>query len=73
MIKIHNLKNVDISGNEFTFHYQRIQCDKCGNSRFRVWIIDPDTAAVYEIIFKCYESQIPERVRAFVETAETEA
>lgn len=68
MEKIHNLKTVVIDNNEFSFFYIRIQCDRCGNSRFRVYIIDPDAPAVYETIFKCQEFQIPARVTAFIET-----
>ena len=67
MVKIHNVKSVVIDCNEFQFFYIRIQCDKCGNSRFRVYIIDPDGPAAYETIFKCYESQIPSRVTSFIE------
>lgn len=67
MMKIHNLKSIVIEGMEFTFFNIRIECDKCGNSRFRVFIIDPDGPAVHETIFKCYESQIPERVETFIE------
>lgn len=67
MNKIHNLKTVVIDHNSFDFFYIRIQCDKCGNSRFRVFIIDPDGPAVHETIFKCQEFQIPDRVAAFIE------
>lgn len=66
MNKIHNLKTVVIDGNAFDFFYIRIQCDKCGNSRFRVFIIDPDGPAVHETIFKCYECQIPDLVKNFI-------
>lgn len=66
MNKIHNLKSVVIEGMEFTFFNIRIECDKCGNSRFRVFIIDPDAPAVHETIFKCQEFQIPGRVEAFI-------
>ena len=66
MNKIHNLKSVVIDHNLFSFFYIRIQCDKCGNSRFRVYIIDPETVAVYETIFKCQEFQITERVSDYI-------
>jgi hypothetical protein len=66
MNKIHNLNTVVIDHNSFDFFYIRIQCDKCGNSRFRVFIIDPDGPAVHETIFKCQEFQIPDRVKNFV-------
>lgn len=67
MNKIHNLKTVVINNNAFDFFYIRIQCDQCGNSRFRVFIIDPDGPAVHETIFKCQEFQIRDRVKTFVE------
>lgn len=66
MMKIHNLKSVVIEGMSFDFFNIRIECDKCGNSRFRVYIIDPDGPAVHETIFKCQEFQIPEKVKAFI-------
>ena len=66
MIKIHNLKSVVIEGMSFDFFAIRIQCDQCGNSRFRVYIIDPDAPAVHETIFKCQEFQIPDRVKNFI-------
>ena len=66
MKKIHNLKSVVIDGNVFSFFYIRIQCDQCGNSRFRVFIIDPDGPAVHETIFKCQQFQIPDRAKAFI-------
>ena len=67
MIKTHNLKSVVIEHNLFSFFHIRIQCDKCGNSRFRVYIIDPDGGVVYETIFKCQEFQIVDRVRDYIE------
>lgn len=66
MVKIHNLKTAVIDGNAFEYHYQRIECDKCGNSRFRVYIIDPDGPAVHETIFKCQEFQIAASVTNFI-------
>jgi hypothetical protein len=65
--KIHNLESIVIDGNIFSFFYIRIQCDQCGNSRFRVFIIDPDGPAAHETIFKCEKFQIPERVTRFIQ------
>lgn len=67
MLKMHDLKSVIIGGCEFTFFYLREKNDVNGNPRYRVYIIDPDGPAVHETIFKCYESQIPDRVTAFIE------
>lgn len=51
------------------YFYTREKRDINGNSRFRVFVSDPDAAAVHETIFKCYESQIGEYVKMFVERA----
>ena len=66
-MKTHDLKSVTIAGNRFYYFYIREKNDRNGNPRFRVYITDPDGPAVYEAIFKCYQSQIPERVTAFIE------
>lgn len=67
-MKTYDLKSVVIACNEYSFFYQREKNDINGNPRFRVYIIDSDGPAVYEKIFKCYESQIPERVENFIES-----
>lgn len=64
---MHDLKSVVIDYNEFNYFYIREKNDKNGNARYRVFIIDPDGAAVHETILKCYEFQIPDRVTAFIE------
>ena len=66
-MKIHNLQAVTIDGCEFQYFYTREKNDVNGNARYRVYIIDPDGPAVHESIFKCYESQLSERVTAFIE------
>lgn len=65
-MKIHNLKSAVIDGDIFSYFYTRERNDQNGNPRYRVYIIDPDGPAAYETIFKCYESQISERVKAFI-------
>jgi hypothetical protein len=66
-MKIHDLKSIVIGCNEYSYFYLRERNDSNGNPRYKVYIIDPDGAAVHETIFKCYESQIPDRVSAFIE------
>lgn len=66
-MKIHNLNSVIIDGQRFYYFQQREKNDVNGNPRYKVYITNPDAPAVYETIFKCYHSQIPERVTAFVE------
>jgi hypothetical protein len=66
-MKKFDLHRVVVSCNEYLFYYRREKNDRNGNARFRVFIIDPDGPAVHETIFKCYESQIPERVTAYIE------
>ena len=68
-MKTHELKTVVINGLAINYFYKREKNDVNGNPRFRVYILDHDAPAVYETIFKTYESLIPERVRAFVEAA----
>jgi hypothetical protein len=67
MIKEHILQYLIIDNIEIKYFYKREKRDINGNSRFRVYIIDPDAPAVYETIFKCYESQIPELIKTFIE------
>lgn len=72
MLKTHELKTVvcEIESALLSVAYFHIRekNDINGNARHRVYIMDPETPAVYERIFKCYESQIGEHVRAFVES-----
>lgn len=74
MIKFHDLKTVIVENESalesVSFFYLREKNDINGNPRYRVYIMDPESAAVYETIFKCYESQIAERVAALVEKVE---
>jgi len=67
-MKIYDLKQTIANYETISYFYKREKNDTSGNPRFRVYIIDPD-GAVYESIFKCYESQIKEHVSAFVEGA----
>lgn len=67
MIKTHDLKTTKANYEAISFFYLREKNDINGNSRFRVFIIDTETATVYETIFKCYESQIKERVTMYIE------
>jgi hypothetical protein len=66
-MKIHDLKNISIACNDYSFFYIREKNDVNGNPRYRVYIIDPDGPAVHETIFKCYESQISGRVESIIE------
>lgn len=67
MKKIHDLKTVVVNSMSFNYFYTREKNDINGNSRFRVYIIDPDGCGVYEIIFKTYEGLLSERVAEFIE------
>lgn len=74
MLKLHDLKTVVVECESalqsVSFFYIREKNDVNGNPRYRVYIMDPETPTVYETIFKCYESQIPERVKNLVENVE---
>lgn len=67
MLKTHELKTTKANYETVSFFYIREKNDVNGNPRFRVFILDNDTPTVYETVFKCYESQIPERVTAHIE------
>ena len=66
-MKYHNLQNIVIDCNCYSYFYVRIKNDVNGNPRYNVFIINPDGPAVYETMCKCYDFQIPERVKAFIE------
>ena len=67
MKKQHTLNTVVVDHIAIQYFYTKEKRDVNGNSRFRVYIMDPDAPVVYERIFKCYESQIPECVAVFVD------
>ena len=67
MTKTYDMQQTIANYETINFFYKREKNDINGNPRFRVYIIDPDGAA-YETIFKCYESQLKERVSRFVES-----
>jgi hypothetical protein len=70
MTKEHTLKYLIIDNIEIKYFYKREKRDANGNSRFRVYIIDPDAPAVYETIFKCYECEISKRIQRFIKEEE---
>ena len=67
MLKTHELKTTKANYETVSFFYLREKNDVNGNARYRVFILDSETATVYETILKCYESQIAERVTAHIE------
>lgn len=67
MRKTHELNTVVVNHIAYDFFYTKEKKDTNGNSRFRVYIIDPDGPAVYETIIKCYECQLKELVTMFME------
>jgi purine-nucleoside phosphorylase len=67
MLKVHNLKTTKANFETVSFFYIREKSGKTGISRFRVFIIDVETSAVYETIFQCYEFQIAQRVTDHIE------
>ena len=70
MKKTHGLKTVIIDHIAVNYFYIREKNDRNGNARYRVYIMDPDAPAVYETIFKCYECQISELVKRYIEEAQ---
>ena len=69
MQKIHDLKTIVCDGIAINYFSTREKNDINGNPRFKVFIIDPDTSAIYETIFKGYDSQIKSHVIQFIESA----
>ena len=67
MKKQHSLNTVVVDHIAIQYFYTKEKRDVNGNSRFRVYIMDPDAPVIYERIFKCYESQIPECVAVFID------
>ena len=65
MTKTHDLKTVVIDHIAINYFYTREKNDINGNSRYRVYIIDPDGPAVYERIFKTYS--IESSIQNFLE------
>lgn len=70
-MKIHDLKSAVIDSIAINYFYTRNKNDINGNPRFTVYIMDPDTAAIYETVFKGYDSQIKNHVIQFIESAKT--
>ena len=66
-MKKHEIKNVIVNYESVSFFYIREKNDINGNPRYRVYIIDPEVSRVYEIILKCYDFQIADRVRDHIE------
>lgn len=69
MTKVHDLHHTNANYETINYFYIREKNDRNGNPRYRVFIIDPD-GAVYETVFKCYESQIESRLHRFIEDGE---
>ena len=67
MTKEHSLNYLILDHIEIKYFYIREKNDRNGNARYRVFIIDPEAPAVYETIFKCYECEISERVKNYIE------
>ena len=67
MTKTHDLKTVVVNHIAFNYFYTREKNDVNGNPRYRVFNIDPEVSSVYEIILKCYDFQIADRVRDHIE------
>lgn len=70
MIKTHELKTTKANHETISFFYQREKNDRNGNSRFRVFFLDTETATVYETILRCYEFEIAQRVTSIIENIE---
>lgn len=68
-MKTYDIKTVVVNNIEYNYFYIREKNDRNGNPRYRVYIIDPDTPAVYEVIVKTYDGLIKNWVIKFIEEA----
>lgn len=66
-MKKYELHTVNANYEPVSYFYIREKNDVNGNPRYRVYIIDPEVSRVYEIMLKCYNSQIADRVRDHIE------
>ena len=55
-MKTYEMKVIAVDCIMYCYFYKREKNDINGNSRFRVWLIDPEGCAVYEKVFylPCY-------------------
>lgn len=63
----HDIKTVIVNHQPINYFYTREKNDRNGNPRYRVYIIDPETPAVYEDIVKTYESLLDDAVKSRIE------
>lgn len=66
-MKTYNMESFTMGCVRFEYFYKREKNDVNGNSRFRVYIIDPENNAVYEKLFQCYDFQVKNCVMVFIE------
>lgn len=66
-MKKHELHTVIANYESVYYFYIREKNDINGNPRYRVYIIDPEVSRVYEIMLKCYDFQIADRIRDHIE------
>ena len=69
MLKKHELHTVTANYETVSYFYIREKNDVNGNPRYRVFILNSEVSRVYEIILKCYDFQIKDRIRAHIESA----
>ena len=69
MYKTHDVKTAVIDSIAINYFYTKEKNDINGNPRFTVYIMDPDTAAIYQTLFKGYDSQIKNHVINFINSA----
>ena len=66
-MKKYELHTVIVNYEAVSYFYIREKNDVNGNPRYRVYIIDREVSRVYEIMLKCYDFQIADRVRDHIE------
>ena len=66
-MKTFELNSVVMGCIKYEYFYKPEKRDRNGNSRFRVYLIDPEHNAVYERIIQCYEFQIKNHIEIMIE------
>ena len=66
-MKTFELNSVVMGCIRYEYFYKREKNDINGNSRFHVYMIDPEHNAVYERIIQCYEFQVKNHIEIMIE------
>ena len=66
-MKRHDIKTVIIDHVEYQYFYTVENVYKNGDFKYHVFIMDPESPVIYDVIIKTYVTLLPYRVKAFIE------